>query len=204
MTLKDFTHSLGHEIIAQRSLTPKTVVFCVTVKQVADIYSIIKRQLDVCITEPPNVPNILPLRLIDMFTAGTKSEMRQRILETFSKTDSKLRVLIATSAFGLGVDCPDITRVINWGPPPTLEDLLQQSGRAGRNGCQSEAILYYVKPEQNTTTAMKNYGTNCTECRRSLLYKDFLFSDSEKCKCRVEQCKCCDLCAESCSCGDCK
>ena len=100
-----------------------------------------------------------------MFTAGTNSEMRKQILSVFSKKESKI---LATSAFGLGVDCPDITGVINWGPPPTLEDLLQQSGRAGRDGSQSNAILYYVKPGENTTTTMKNCGINSTTCQRSL------------------------------------
>ena len=53
------------------------------------------------------MPNILPFRLLDMFTAGSTSVMRQRILEQFSKKKTKLRVILATSAFGLGVDCPD-------------------------------------------------------------------------------------------------
>lgn len=65
------------------------------------------------ITEPSNMPNILPFRLLDMFTAGSTSVMRQRILEQFFKKETKLQVILATSAFGLGVDCPDITRVIN-------------------------------------------------------------------------------------------
>jgi len=49
--------------------------------------------------------------------------------------------VIATSAFGLGVDCPDIRQVIKWGAPSTIEELVQQTGRAGRNGAEAEAIL---------------------------------------------------------------
>ena len=143
---KEFAHLLASELLTVRVQAPKTVVFCATVQQVADIFSIIKRDLGIHITEPPNVPNILPFWLVDMFTAGSTSVMRQRVLAEFCKKTTKLRLIIASSAFGLEVDCPDITRVINWGPPTTLEDLLQQSGRAGRDGTQSEAILYYVKP----------------------------------------------------------
>jgi len=49
--------------------------------------------------------------------------MREKVLEEFCKRKTKLRLIIATSAFGLGVDCPDTTRIISWGSPPTLEDL---------------------------------------------------------------------------------
>ena len=198
---KEFAHVLAHELLTLRTLTPKTVVFCATVKQVADIFSFMNKELGIHITEPSNMPNILPFRLLDMFTAGSTSVMRQRILEQFSKKETKLRVILATSAFGLGVDCPDIIRVINWGPPPTLEDLLQQSGRAGRDGTQSEAILYYVKPGKNTSSAVKEYGTNTVTCRRELLYRDFLFNASNN---YTQSCLCCDVCEVSCACIHCK
>ena len=101
-----------------------------------------------------------------MFTAGSTTAMREQILGEFCQRKTKLRLIIASSAFGLGVDCPDITRVINWGPPETLEDLLQQSGRAGRDGTQSDAILYYRKPSKNVSKAIHNYGVNEVVCRR--------------------------------------
>ena len=198
---REFAQVLAQELLLQRTLTPKTIVFCTTVQQVADIFTIINKELGIHITEPSNMPNILPFRLIDMFTAGSTSVMRQRILEQFSKQETKLRVILATSAFGLGVDSPDITRVINWGPPPTLEDLLQQSGRAGRDGTQSEAILYYVKPSKNTSNVVKEYGTNTKICRRKLLYRDFLFSASNT---YTQSCTCCDVCEVSCACIQCK
>ena len=60
--------------------------------------------------------------------------MREEVLKEFCKADTKLRLLIATTAFGLGVDCVDIKRVINYGTPSILEELVQESGRAGRDG----------------------------------------------------------------------
>lgn len=62
--------------------------------------------------------------MVDIFTAASTMEMRKLILAEFSKRGSTLRLIIASSAFGLGVDCPDIARVINWGPPTTLEELV--------------------------------------------------------------------------------
>ena len=220
-----------HEIGNLRGLLPKSVkVMALTATATKQTFECAVERLSMCnpvvIGLPPNRQNIkyvlkpaikkrefaqglaqelLLLRTLtpktDMFTAGSTSVMRQQILEQFSKPQTKLRVILATCAFGLGVDSPDITRVINWGPPPTLEDLLQQSGRAGRDGTQSEAILYYVKPGKNTADIVKEYGTNNKICRRKLLYRDFLFSASNT---YTQSCTCCDLCEVSCACILCK
>lgn len=69
----------------------------------------------------------------------------QKRLSTFAKPDSKLRLIVATSAFGLGVDIPDIQRVIHWGIPSDVEEYVQESGRAGRNGELAQAIIYSGK-----------------------------------------------------------
>ena len=53
--------------------------------------------------------------------------------------------MIATSAFGLGVDIPDIRRIIHWGLPSTKEEYVQETGRAGRDGEDAHAILYEGK-----------------------------------------------------------
>ena len=60
--------------------------------------------------------------------------MRTKVLAEFCKVNSNLRLVIATSVFGLGVDYSDIGWVINWESPSTLEELVQQSGRAGQDG----------------------------------------------------------------------
>ena len=44
----------------------------------------------------------------------------------------------------MGFDCPDVRRVIHSGSPIDIEDYIQQSGRAGRDGVNSQAILYYT------------------------------------------------------------
>lgn len=57
--------------------------------------------------------------------------MRELLLQEFSTVGTKLRLLIATTAFGLVADCSDIERIINWGSPSTLEELVQEVGRGG-------------------------------------------------------------------------
>ena len=135
---------------------------------------------------------MLQLRLIYVFTAASNISMREEVLKEFCKTDTKLGVLIATTAFGLGVDCIDIERVINYGTPSTLEELVQESGQAGRDGREASSILYH-KTVKRITPAAKMYSEN-----QSFAAEHFYLRASPK------ACKCCDLCMLSCNCSICR
>ncbi len=69
-------------------------------------------------------------------------------------TDSHLRVVIATIAFGMGIDCHDIRQVIHYGSPSDIESNIQQTGRAGRDSLPALAVLI-MKPGKRT-----HYGQN--------------------------------------------
>ena len=153
------------------------------------------------ITEPPGLPSMLQFRLIDIFTAASNVSMREEVLKEFCKADTKLRLLIATTEFGLGVDCVDIKRVINYSTPSTLEELVQESGQAGRDGREACSILYH-KTVKGITPVVKMYGENQSVCCRTLLFKNFLFSDIGSAS--PEACKCCDLCMLLCNCSICR
>jgi len=70
------------------------------------------------------------------------------------------------------MDCPDIIRVMNWGVPNALEDLVQESGRDGSAACRSNALSQIVGKE--VTKEVKEYGKNQAVCRRMLLLKNYL------------------------------
>jgi len=70
-----------------------------------------------------------------------KAQDRERIQEAFMRGDHK--VMIATKAFGLGVDKPDIRFVYHYEFPDSLETYYQEAGRAGRDGLPSQAVLLY-------------------------------------------------------------
>ena len=54
-----------------------------------------------------------------------------------------VRLLIATIAFGMGVDCKGVQRVVHYGPSKNVEAYVQETGRVGRDGSQSAAYILY-------------------------------------------------------------
>ena len=141
------------------------------------------------------------VNLVDMFNKACSITKRQQVIESFCKEDSELRIIVASTSFGMGVDCPNIRTIIHWGPPDDLDTYVQETGRAGRDGLSSRAILLYGHPGQYVSEGMKLYGTNSVTCRREILYRKFLFfgdivHDRRKCTC-------CDICSYICECDQC-
>src|SRR4029077_14845984 len=75
------------------------------------------------------------------YHAGMTTSSRERVQTRFLAGD--LQVIVATIAFGMGVDKPDVRTVIHTGMPGSVEGYYQEIGRAGRDGKPSRAVLLY-------------------------------------------------------------
>ena len=81
----------------------------------------------------------------DRFHAGLSPEEKKNIQESF--IDGGLRVIAATNAFGMGIDKPDVRLVIHADIPSSLENYLQEAGRAGRDRQQAHCVLLYTSDD---------------------------------------------------------
>eukprot|EP01062_Namystynia_karyoxenos_P084590 TRINITY_DN99_c0_g2_i2.p1 TRINITY_DN99_c0_g2~~TRINITY_DN99_c0_g2_i2.p1 ORF type:complete len:959 (+),score=244.40 TRINITY_DN99_c0_g2_i2:164-2878(+) len=86
------------------------------------------------------------------YHAGMAMEERMETHDAF--LTGRTQVVAATIAFGMGIDKPDIRRVVHHGPAKTVEEYYQQIGRAGRDGLPSECIMYASESD------FANYGTD--------------------------------------------
>lgn len=84
----------------------------------------------------------------DYYNAGIGSEQRKEIQENFRT--GKTKILVATTAFGMGIDISDIDSVIYWSFPSSIEEYYQGIGRAGRNtSIQAKTYLLYSNTDIN-------------------------------------------------------
>ncbi len=86
--------------------------------------------------------------VVATYHAGLDAERRRRVQEEFMA--GKLDVTVATIAFGMGIDKPDVRTVIHTALPGSLEGYYQEIGRAGRDGRQSRAILMHSYGDRHT------------------------------------------------------
>jgi len=105
-------------------------------KESGIIYAITRKEVD-------RIAGILAATGVEArpYHAGLSDEQRQENQEAF--IDDRVQTIVATVAFGMGIDKPDVRYVIHAGMPQSVEHYQQESGRAGRDGLEAECCLLF-------------------------------------------------------------
>ena len=113
------------------------IIYCATTKAVDDLYG--------------------ALRLLRMpvhrYHGKMAAEERNAEQELYMK-HGRRTIMVATSAFGLGIDKPDIRYIVHYQSPASLEQYVQEAGRAGRDGRRSDCVLLYDPKDRDIHEAL--------------------------------------------------
>lgn len=200
VTFEDTFKPVIDNLASERSMSPRSIIYCRKIDDCANLYLHFRTKLGKHFTQPVGAPDLPQYRLVDMYMSCTDNHVKEEIVKRFT-SESALRVVIATTAFGMGVDCPDVSQVIHLGPPNDVESYVQETGRAGRNGSLVLVVLLLKsRRDRFVERTMNTYISNTSTCRRDILFQNF---DQYSRKTLGNLCTCCDICAHPCVCGEC-
>ncbi|XP_035688826.1 putative ATP-dependent DNA helicase Q1 [Branchiostoma floridae] len=182
----------------QQTSFPKVIIYVRSFNNIGAVFGHFKRALgDAAYVGKKHSTN----RLFAVYCGETLSDKKEHVMQTFvSCPDSTARVVIATTALSMGVNFPDVKYVVIYGPPESMEDIMQEVGRAGRSGEQSHAVIYSFSLSQ-CSKAVSQY-VRSDKCLRIMLYDRFQAKPTTK---SIDPGHlCCSNCHKTCKCDSSK
>lgn len=164
------------------------IIYCLSRKKVEEIAEFLK----------VNGVNVAP------YHAGMDSAIRMRNQDAFLNED--VDVIVATIAFGMGIDKPDVRYVVHYDAPKSIEGYYQETGRAGRDGVMSKVVMFY---SYNDILKLEKFNKDKSVTEREnakyLLEEMALYAESAVCRRKQllhyfgeewhkENCEACDNC----------
>jgi ATP-dependent DNA helicase RecQ len=140
------------------------------------------------------------------YHAGLPDEERRRVQDAFRCDD--LRIVVATVAFGMGIDKPNVRFVVHFDMPKSVESYYQETGRAGRDGLPSEALMLFGMGDVMTARSLIEYSDNAERVRIELQKLNAMVAYAEALTCRrralltyfgdvrEDDCGNCDICTD--------
>jgi len=141
----------------------------------------------------------------EAYHAGLDADTRRRIQDAFAA--ESLNVVVATVAFGMGIDRSNVRCVVHANMPKSVEHYQQETGRAGRDGLAAECVLLYSAADAQRWDSLISRSAAEAEAARRLLRKMQRFANAAVCRHRAlaeyfgqpyerENCGACDICLD--------